>query len=193
MLIVGLEAAGKTTFLEQVKGAYVRGHRPAPPSAIPPTIGMNLAKATVQDMDVTLWDVGGSMRGIWSQYYGEADGLVFVVDAANPARFGEAASTLELILSRPETASLPVLVLANKTDVPGAARASEVVDAVCRPAGLGSTAPPGGPSGAGATAGAATGRREFRIFEISALKAAGVRDAVEWVVSAAKDFVSERD
>jgi signal recognition particle receptor subunit beta len=124
---------------------------------------MNLFKAAVFDMDVTLWDVGGSMRGIWAQYYDEADGVIFCVDAADGARFGEAARALDAILAA--TAG-PVLVLANKQDLPAAAPAAAVQAAVCAPAGL-----------------APGGRRAVRIVEISAVRGGAVRDAVEWIVS----------
>ena len=96
ILMVGLDGSGKTTLLEHVKAACTASYRPPPPSAIPATLGMNLFKAAAQGMDVTLWDVGGSpsMRGMWVQYFGEADGVVFVVDAADRGRFREAAAVL---------------------------------------------------------------------------------------------------
>ena len=165
VLIVGLDGAGKTSFLELVKGAFNRAHRPAAPGAVPPTIGMNLFKAGVADMDVTLWDVGGSLRGIWATYYDDADAVVFVLDAADRARFGEAARALEGIL---RATAGPVLVLANKQDRPDAARASEVADEVCRPAGL---------------ALGAAARRPTRILEVCAHRDDGTpRAAIEWVV-----------
>jgi len=205
---------------------------PAAPALVPPlpspppTIGMNLARVRTAGVTLVLWDVGGSMRGIWDQYYAQADCVLFVVDASERARFGEAASTLELVLQRsaelgggggmggggggggsdagaahgaPRTA-LPVVVLANKQDRLGAARAAEVLELVCRPAGLlqaggGSVGGGvGGSSGAG-SGGASAGadlRRESRIFETSAQTLAGVRDAIDFTVGAAKAFSASR-
>ena len=177
ILIVGLDGSGKTTLLEHMKASCVRGHIPAPPEAIPATVGMNLFKAAVQGMDVTLWDVGGSaaMRGIWPQYYGEADGLVFVVDATERARFPEAAAALQRLLEA--TAALPLLVLANKHDLPDAARASAVEAEVCAPAGL--------LAGGG-------GLRPHRVLEVRAQQVADAREALEWVVKAATAGALER-
>jgi ADP-ribosylation factor related protein 1 len=62
ILIVGLDYAGKTTLLEQVKYAYIPQYRGAALEGLPPTIGMNLARVATQRVDVTFWDVGGSVR-----------------------------------------------------------------------------------------------------------------------------------
>ena len=197
---------------------------PVPPlPSPPPTIGMNLARVRTAGVTLVLWDVGGSMRGIWDQYYAQADCVLFVVDASERARFGEAASTLELVLQRsaelgggggggggggsdagaahgaPRTA-LPVVVLANKQDRLGAARAAEVLELVCRPAGQLQAGGASGGGGVGGSSGASGGgagagadlRRESRIFETSAQTLAGVRDAVDFTVGAAKAFAAAR-
>jgi small GTP-binding protein len=168
---VGLDGSGKTTLLEHVKASCNSAYRPPAPAAIPPTLGMNLFKAAVQGMDVTLWDVGGSpgMRGMWVQYFGEADGVVFVVDAADRPRFREAAAVLASILDN--TAALPVLVVANKQDLPHAARASEVEAEVCAPAGLG-----------GGAGGGRGGKRPFRVLEVRAQQVADAEETLEWIV-----------
>ena len=66
-----------------------------------------------------IWDVGGhaSMRSIWSKYYKDAHGIVFVVDAADPCRFAECAEIFQSVLSHPETTKLPVLLFSNKHDL----------------------------------------------------------------------------
>ena len=171
LLLAGLDGSGKTLLLERIRAVYVRGHRPAPPAAIPPTIGMNLCKIPVGDMEVTLWDVGGTLRRIWGQYYGEVDGVVFVVDACDGARFEEAREALAEILAHVAPA-VPVLVVANKQDLPQAAGAGAVMEAVGRPAGLGA--------------------RRHRVVEVSALKDADAREVVEWVVGEARPLALER-
>ena len=130
-----------------------------PLTSIVPTIGMNLGKAVIQGVDAVFWDVGGSMRGIWDQYYSGADCVLFVVDASERARFGEAASTLELVLQRIEAcgARMPIVVMANKSDRRDAARASEVLDFICKPAGLLLSAASGAGSSGLATAASSGG------------------------------------
>lgn len=175
-MLVGLPGSGKTSLLESVKGAYVRGHRIAPPGTIPVTIGMNLLKIAVMDMDVTLWDVGGNMRKIWSQYYSEADGVIFVVDASTRELFEDSVGALREIIE--STAGCPILVLANKQDLPQAARASEVLESICRSAGLEGKDTP----------------RVYRVMEISALKgnSGEAKQVVEWIVKEARAGAIDR-
>jgi ADP-ribosylation factor related protein 1 len=46
--------------------------------------------------NIVFWDLGGQsgMRSIWTQYYEEAHGIVFVLDATNKERFEEAKAAL---------------------------------------------------------------------------------------------------
>jgi len=124
----------------------IPNYKPIPLSSIPSTIGVNLSKVTIQGLDVTFWDIGGSMRSIWDQYYNEADGIIFIIDTNERNRFGEAASTLSLALNRADTAKVPILILANKKDKSNAARATDIMDQVCKPAGLGGSSTTGGGS-----------------------------------------------
>jgi ADP-ribosylation factor related protein 1 len=80
------------------------------------------------------------LRVIWSKYYSESHGVVFVVDSANERRFEDAKSTLrtsllcgvslegisptplldviiETMLSHSELQNVPLLLLANKEDL----------------------------------------------------------------------------
>ena len=62
-LIVGLDRGGKSTILEHLKCTYLADHRPISKNLIPATIGMNLGRMPICNYDVTLWDVGGMVRG----------------------------------------------------------------------------------------------------------------------------------
>jgi ADP-ribosylation factor related protein 1 len=87
VLIVGLDYAGKTSVLEQIKTIFC-GMEPLPPGKITPTIGLNIGKVSIDGANLVFWDVGGarSLRSLWERYYGEAHGLLFVIDAADTAR-----------------------------------------------------------------------------------------------------------
>jgi ADP-ribosylation factor related protein 1 len=56
------------------------------------TVGLNVGRLEAFRTQLVFWDLGGaaSLRGIWDKYYGEAHGIMFVVDAAAPQRFDEA-------------------------------------------------------------------------------------------------------
>ena len=86
VLIVGLDGSGKTSFLEQVKA--IEGQKSMKLEKIPPTVGLNLAKVEKRRAEFTFWDVGGQMvlRKIWDKYFSECNGLIFMIDGADPAR-----------------------------------------------------------------------------------------------------------
>lgn len=77
----------------------------------------------------TVWDVGGQhkIRPLWSYYYQSCDGLLFVVDAADPDRFNEARDELFSVMTHASMSSVPVVVIANKSDLPMAASTTDLI------------------------------------------------------------------
>lgn len=166
VLVLGLDNAGKTTFLEHVKLHY-----PSPSDKTPdkklakspqdlqlalrskrivPTVGQNTTtisfKPLRKSVNLKFWDLGGqrSLRGMWSRYYQQCHGIIFVIDLTDSARFQECCDTLMSIArdaawaADPESekadydeeaaiyeegnigVNVPVLMLANKQDLPQA-------------------------------------------------------------------------
>jgi ADP-ribosylation factor related protein 1 len=101
-LIVGLDRAGKTTLLERLKSEFA-GAPPPDGGKVLPTVGLNIARFQVAGAPLVFWDLGGQpgLRSIWVKYYGDAHGIIYVVDAADPDRLGEAKMTLERVLGKP--------------------------------------------------------------------------------------------
>ncbi|EYE98816.1 ADP-ribosylation factor family protein [Aspergillus ruber CBS 135680] len=88
VLLLGLDNAGKTTLLSQIKSLYQPrpDGAPAPnPGKTVPTVGQNVANISLPDMYLKIWDVGGqiSMRGLWQSYYTSCHAIIFVVDSAD--------------------------------------------------------------------------------------------------------------
>ncbi|XP_072024489.1 uncharacterized protein [Amphiura filiformis] len=124
ILMLGLDAAGKTTILYRVKLNEA--------VTTIPTIGFNVETVTpVPNVTLCVWDVGGQqkVRALWQHYFCETHGLIFVVDSADRSRLWEARDELFRVLSSSYmTPGIPVLVLANKQDLPGALGVSEITD-----------------------------------------------------------------
>ncbi|RXM33148.1 ADP-ribosylation factor-like protein 14 [Acipenser ruthenus] len=121
ILMMGLDAAGKSTFLYMLKFKES--------VATVPTIGFNVEMIeTDEKFTLTLWDVGGQqeMRTYWKHYYENTEGLVFVVDSADTARLEESKKELNHILKNDHLKKVPVVLLANKQDLPGALSATEI-------------------------------------------------------------------
>ena len=67
-----------------------------------------------------------SARRVWKDYFPAVDGVVFLIDAFDRGRFVEARAELDSLLADEQIACAPVLVLANKIDIPGAASEDEI-------------------------------------------------------------------
>lgn len=68
-----------------------------------------------------MWDVGGQekLRPLWKSYTRCTDGIIFVVDSCDTERLEEAKMELTRTARSPDNAGVPILILANKQDLPG--------------------------------------------------------------------------
>ena len=122
ILMVGLDAAGKTTILYKFKLGEV--------VTTIPTIGFNVETVEYKNISFTVWDVGGQdkIRLLWRHYYQNTQGLIFVVDSNDRDRIDDAREELHKMLAEEELRDSVVLVFANKQDLPGAMTAPEVTE-----------------------------------------------------------------
>jgi ADP-ribosylation factor-like protein 4 len=67
-----------------------------------------------------MWDVGGQekLRPLWRSYTRCTDGIIFVVDSTKEDRLEEAKLELLKICKTHKQGQIPVLILANKQDLP---------------------------------------------------------------------------
>eukprot|EP01064_Diplonema_japonicum_P003446 TRINITY_DN1221_c1_g1_i3.p1 TRINITY_DN1221_c1_g1~~TRINITY_DN1221_c1_g1_i3.p1 ORF type:complete len:161 (+),score=52.59 TRINITY_DN1221_c1_g1_i3:225-707(+) len=122
MLMVGLDAAGKTTILYKVKlGEIV---------TTIPTIGFNVETVEYKNVKFTMWDVGGQdkLRPLWRHYFNNTNGVIFVVDSNDRDRVAQARDELQKMLAEEELRDAVLLVLASKQDLPNAMTTAEVTD-----------------------------------------------------------------
>ncbi|GAB4858228.1 hypothetical protein Ancab_009625 [Ancistrocladus abbreviatus] len=127
ILILGIAKAGKTTLLEKLKELYLNLEC-LPPDRIVPTVGLNIGRIEVGNTKLVFWDLGGQpgLRSIWEKYYEEAHAVIYVVDANCPLLFEDSKSALEKVLRHQDLQGAPLLILANKQDLPGAVSAEEI-------------------------------------------------------------------
>jgi len=129
ILMVGLDAAGKTTILYKLKlGEIV---------TTIPTIGFNVETVEYKNISFTVWDVGGQdkIRPLWRHYYQNTQGIIFVVDSNDRDRIDDskdyehsAKEELNRMLAEDELRDAVLLVFANKQDLPNAMKVQEVTE-----------------------------------------------------------------
>lgn len=125
IVMLGLDAAGKTTVLYRMKfDQYC--------NAVP-TVGFNCEKVKMtsgkaKGTSFVIWDVGGQekLRPLWKSYTRNTDGIVFVVDSVDIERLEEARIELIRTARTPENSGVPILIIANKQDLPGAVEPREI-------------------------------------------------------------------
>ena len=116
MLFLGLDGAGKTTALYQC----LLGEEVTTIS----TIGFNVETIDAPGKPgakLTVFDVGGTkqIRALWRHYFANLKGLVWFVDRSRPERYAESKEELMKVLADEELQGVPLLVMANKADLPG--------------------------------------------------------------------------
>lgn len=129
ILMVGLDAAGKTTILFKLKLGDV--------VTTIPTVGFNVETVEYKNISFTVWDVGGQdkIRPLWRHYYQNTQAIIFVVDSNDRERIDDsrdyensAKDELHRMLAEDELRDSVLLVFANKQDLPGAMKVQEVTD-----------------------------------------------------------------
>nr|CCC50461.1 putative ADP-ribosylation factor [Trypanosoma vivax Y486] len=126
-------------------------------------------------VDISCWDLGGQeqLRDSWRLYYEQTDAVIFVVDAADSARFPTARQVLQgLLKNEPELRKAVLLVLANKQDVKGAVSPAQLIEALD----LG-----------------AVNDRTWTLMGCSASTGDSLREAMSWIVQKLADRTPAAD
>lgn len=133
ILMVGLDAAGKTTILYKLKlGEIVTtiptigsscthlDHLSKAISTYRICLGFNVETVEYKNIQFTVWDVGGQdkIRPLWRHYFQNTQGIIFVVDSNDRDRVVEAKEELQRMLNEDELRDALLLVFANKQDLP---------------------------------------------------------------------------
>ncbi|KAJ3200313.1 hypothetical protein HDU82_009011, partial [Entophlyctis luteolus] len=111
-------------------------------------------KVTKGSVVMKLWDLGGQarFRAMWERYCrgiivedtqknkgnecphdektisAGVNAIVFVLDAADIGKIPAARTELHTLLDKPQLVNIPILVLGNKNDLPGALSVEEIID-----------------------------------------------------------------
>jgi len=125
MLMLGLDAVGKTTILNKIGGEV---------ETTMTTIGFNVETLTHRTSSritsMTVWVLGGreKFRVLWRHFYKSADVVIFVIDSSDWDRIEDTKQQLDMLVMEEELRDKPLLVFANKQDLPGAMKPEKLAE-----------------------------------------------------------------
>ncbi|VDL89810.1 unnamed protein product [Schistocephalus solidus] len=125
LTLVGLQYAGKTTFVNVIAcGQFCED--------MIPTVGFNMRKITKGKVTIKIWDIGGQprFRSMWERYCRGVNAIIYMVDAADRDKLEASRNELHTLLDKSQLTGIPVLVLGNKRDLPGALTEVELIEAL---------------------------------------------------------------
>jgi len=124
--LVGLDSAGKTTILNDVK--VLLNQLSHLPQDVLPTIGQNICKGVYRGTSFTFRDIAGiqKFRKYWVDNFRDTDIVVFVFDCSMHSRFNESYEEFKALIHSPLLTDAPVVILAHKQDLPNVVSELEV-------------------------------------------------------------------
>lgn len=167
VLILGLDNAGKTTYLEQTKTKFNKKYKGMNQSKITTTVGLNIGKIDISSVRLNFWDLGGQeeLQSLWDKYYAESHAIIYIVDSSDRERLEESKEAFDRMISNEALLTVPLLLLANKQDLQGCLPLEEVKKIF-------------------STNLALIGQRDCKADAVSALKGDGVHEGIDWLVQA---------
>uniref|UniRef100_T1H582 ADP-ribosylation factor-related protein 1 n=1 Tax=Megaselia scalaris TaxID=36166 RepID=T1H582_MEGSC len=120
VLLLGLDNAGKTTFLEATKAKFTPDYKGMQASKITTTVGLNIGQIDVDGIRLNFWDLGGQqeLQSLWDKYYSECHGIIYVIDSEARDRMEESKVVFDKMIKNELLTGVPLLLLANKQDLP---------------------------------------------------------------------------
>ncbi|KYM93620.1 PREDICTED: ADP-ribosylation factor-related protein 1-like [Cyphomyrmex costatus] len=69
ILILGLDNAGKTTYLDAAKTKFTKNYKGMNPNKITTTVGLNIGKIDIAGVSFNFWDLGGQeeLQSLWDK------------------------------------------------------------------------------------------------------------------------------
>jgi small GTP-binding protein len=113
VLMLGLDAAGKTTILCKLCSRFAEIH------SLIPTLAMPNEILEYSNLIIKGWSLGGAdrIRLLWRHFYEEACALILVVDCSDFDRIEACIIELNGLLEEETLRGKPLLVFANKQDL----------------------------------------------------------------------------
>eukprot|EP00918_Siedleckia_nematoides_P015915 GHVU01034357.1.p1 GENE.GHVU01034357.1~~GHVU01034357.1.p1 ORF type:complete len:203 (+),score=36.12 GHVU01034357.1:63-671(+) len=165
VLILGLDNAGKTTYLEQTKTQFTKNYKGVNLNKITTTVGLNIGKIDIGSVRLNFWDLGGQeeLQSLWDKYYAESHAVVYMIDSSDTERMQESRDAFDKMISSEALSGVPLLILANKQDLQNCMSLAEAKTEF-------------------KNSGHKIGKRDCTMMGVSALNGEGVNEGIDWLV-----------
>ncbi|KAL4236976.1 ADP-ribosylation factor protein 1 [Mactra antiquata] len=169
VLILGLDNAGKTTYLEQTKMKFTKNYQGMNLNKITTTVGLNIGTITIGGVKLKFWDLGGQeeLQSLWDKYYAESHAVIYIVDSSDKERIDESKEAFDKMIVNESLNEVPLLLLANKQDLQDVVTVGDIKSVFNSSREM-------------------IGHRDCRVNGVSALKGDGINDGIEWMVDCIK-------
>lgn len=168
VLILGLDNAGKTTYLEQTKMKFTKNYQGMNLNKITTTVGLNIGTIVVGGVKLKFWDLGGQeeLQSLWDKYYAESHAIIYIVDSSDKERIDESKEAFDKMIVNESLKNVPLLLLANKQDLQDVVTVGNIKSVFSDRDMM--------------------GHRDCRVNGVSALKGDGVQEGIDWLVDCIK-------
>ncbi|KAJ9458663.1 ADP-ribosylation factor-like protein 6 [Diplonema papillatum] len=159
LICCGLDNSGKTTIINQLKPTKTRTEH------LEPTVGYSVEQFSKGKVNFTVFDMGGAkqFRSLWTHYYQNVQGVIFVIDTSDKIRMVIVKDELKMLIEHKDLAGVPILFFANKIDIAGSLSPQDCVEQL----GLMEL----------------LHDRTFQIFPSDARRGIGLQEGIEWLSS----------
>lgn len=132
ILLLGLDNAGKTTFLHKLKSANST-------TTFAPTEQPRVESFQYDGIQFAGWDLGGheAVRYLWQDYVCRASAVLFLIDASDPNRLEEAGMELDALIHGEDGLDaggvldgVPLAILLNKCDLSNSMSSEYIADQI---------------------------------------------------------------
>ena len=156
ILILGLDNAGKTTLLLYLVGKNNKNTKP--------TFGVYSERFQYEGNEIQFYDLGGikTIRQYWKYYYEKVDGIIYVLDINDKKRLEESNEVIQVLLKEERLLNVPILFYGNKCDLTKGLDKDEINKKLKFYDIKG---------------------RDWSLYFCSALKGAGIRDGMKWLLN----------
>ena len=124
IIVCGLDASGKTTIVNWLKPPKTKYFE------ITPTVGFSVEYFKLNKINFTVFDMSGHgrYRDLWESFYADSKGVIYVVDSSDSKRIHIAKQELFALLKHKNLEGIPIIILANKSDIKDSLDAAQISD-----------------------------------------------------------------